>query len=98
MATTNADLMHLLEHARPHDQLDVNIFLHGEPAHAAAPTGAMMSDAAESFDVGDVVDRMKAAANSAQAGLLDFLGDQTSFASFTDESDGGGVEVMGASQ
>jgi subtilisin family serine protease len=90
MQKATADLEHLLNTATDHDQLDVNIFLRGEPSDAIPmPDVAAANDAP---DVADVVDQLKSAAASAQAGLLEFLSGRISRTAFTDE----GVSVMAA--
>jgi subtilisin family serine protease len=78
------DLHHLLATAAPHDQLDVNIFLRGEPSDVIPQ--AAVSAVADAPDSEDALGRLKAAAESAQDGLLSFLRAHRKHAAFTDEA------------
>jgi subtilisin family serine protease len=92
-----ADLEHMLGTAANHDQLDVNIFLRGEPneligSPRRAGASAKFSAVTDELDAADAVDRLTSAADSAQAGLLSFLEGQARHAAFTDDD----VSVMSA--
>src|SRR3954469_21916742 len=97
MQKVAVDLAHLLETAADHDQLDVNIFLRGEPTdivripEMVANTDDQLATTDVS-DVADVLDGLKSAVESAQTGLLSFLRDQTGHAAFADDE----VSVMAA--